>query len=447
MKKLLSMGLIIGSVSLANAYNINIVKGWNNIGLNEDYNISTSMNNNIDIIWHYNNQKKEWEVFSKKYNISTYPHIKDNIKNGDAVWLFSDINQTINISSKSKNIIASYGNYQIIKNNNKYYFKDINLSKEFYFDVNGSIQNTEIRAIENGALFDFISKTGKNYNDSNSTAYVGYFDGNNISLKKVGTSKYLNNFNDISLLPNNQYLMMFNGCCNNDATFLVFFNPENNKFNIEKFSNVNIENTSYNYKNNKRILDELSLYDTANNKTIIYKFNENGIKIINLEGKWRNYQQIDDNLIFVSNYNYSNGDKIAVYDDNGKLISQHQFDKIIRGVGVDYNNNSDNNSTMYIFTQNDINETLNIYSSDDYGENWNRVLSVNNFNYMISYIENVHKKNDGNLSIRMSVNDYRFSIETDDSFKTIKKINYRKNNDILDKNIEDYGNQRIVIYR
>lgn len=442
MKKLLSVALLTGIFSFSYAEKVDLLKGWNNIGLSEEYNVSSFDNSNIDIIWHYNNTTKKWEVYSKKYKIPNYEIIKKNIPAGEAIWIFSEINQDIDISD-SNQIISSYNsynqNYEIVKKEGNYYFDyyDNNISKEFPLEINGSIEDGVIKPLNNGdVLFSLISRTGNKYGETNSTGYMGYIVNNKFKLKKIGTSQYLYNWGEFNKLPNGEYLSVFtNGCCEK-KTFFAYYDPNRNKFSTQEIDNSSLINMNY----TNDYLNKVILYNGLENKTIIYNFNKDSINKITLNGNWKSYQSIDNKVIFISRYNYSNGDKVALFDDNGDLVSKHTFNKIVRAVGVDYSNN-----TIFAFTQNDINETLDIYSSNDYGKTWDKNLSINNFNYMINYVNDVHQTDNG-LSLSMRVNNYSFTIQTEDSFKTIKKINYRKrfNRNLKNNKIEYYGNEKII---
>lgn len=453
MKKLLLCSVIL-CMAFAYDVEVNLTKGWNNVGFSEEYNITSINNENIEVIWYYNTVNKNWEFYSDKYDFLYYPEINHTIPANKAVWVYSDINQTVEVplqlevSNSSGSVetnttnnneyteinttsVNNYNNFEIIncsdynssnfcilEENDTYYF-DFNNSlndEKIKLDINGSVEDTSITPIdENRALFSIV--TNNEYNES---LYAGYFDNNQLNLQFVANSSNYYYNTKIDLLENGDYLLIFSNDENN--IYLLFFDPSNDSFSKDILSDSYIE--SWYYTDN---LTNLDIYNYAQNKTFIYDFSVKPYKEFTLNGDFDEYQSIDNYKIFVDEYdNYGKGDKILIIDNNGSLISKYQFDNIIRAVAVNYNYyDNDNNSTIYVFTHNDINQTMNVYSSDDYGKTWNKILSVPNFNYYISYVSSAYEDDNGSLHVMMYINNGNLQLETDDSFKTIKILNDR----------------------
>lgn len=459
MKKILSSITtlsLLASFSFADT-SIDFVKGWNNIGFSNQYNIKQMTNEkNFKYVWYFNPVNKKWEFYSadnslinlvKSDNIAIMP---DVLPENSGVWVYADNNTTFNISNSSASN-EFYPNNYVYFNNLKYAIGvkngDLYLAKYssdkwdnlVLLDNNFSSYNYPsifVGENENDIVFSYIGK-----NENNSTAYVGTYDGEKVSKKLVTTVTNGNIYSyyggDIFVDPDSnetRYILFetYQWDGNNQHNLIIASNNKN-EWNFTNINNIYSDitiNTSYINRNNGsniKVLNKFSLITSNPLKTVIYDVNNGIHKSVELNDIWKpfmfGYYNQCCSAILVKSYRADlRGKHLALIKNNQAEIKA--FDHFIVAVAV-------TNNELYAFGHDEIGDDLYVYKSDDNGETWKLFKEVKNFDYQIDYINNINVESDGTIYCKMRVNNYSFDIESKDSFETwnIVKNNYRKNND------------------
>jgi hypothetical protein len=182
-------GLLFGSV--------NIYQGWNNIGVSKSSNVKKIFNNeDFKYVWYFNPINKKWNFYSFNEYFLNYAKekgfeiIPDVLPDGSAVWVYSDINTSI--EKNDNNYFNSYTSssfngvrYAVGKKDGNLYLAegDINKWNKFILLENNvtNISNVLMNVDENNVLFSYM------IGDNNKSVYVGSFDGEKVSKKLVKT--------------------------------------------------------------------------------------------------------------------------------------------------------------------------------------------------------------------------------------------------------------------
>ena len=147
MKNFIKKLSIVSIMALGvNAQVVNLTQGWNNIGIVGDTPISSFNNNNVQIVWEYDSVNHKWLFYSplETYMDQVRRWINDGfdygfintLRAGDAVWVYSSNNTTINIGAVAYTSMMGFvkdainnipiNSFTVLVDNQEYNFNDSN---------------------------------------------------------------------------------------------------------------------------------------------------------------------------------------------------------------------------------------------------------------------------------------------------------------------------------
>jgi len=281
-------------------------------------------------------------------------------------------------------------------------------------------------------LFAYVGSS-----DNNKSAYVGIYDGKNVSKKLVKQVEngWINIYYDRIFTNSNDTNMQYifftqeNWKDPSQNQIIIVTNDANENWYFKLLLNSKLINLNYDYKWDKNheisfLLNSFTTLTLNPLKTSIY--NNELSKITELPGVWNSITKFNDTYMYVSSYyTYERrGKYLITVDKNGNIISKNKFDHFVTEIA------SIDDNELYAFAHDAIGDNLYIYQSTDDGKTWDLFKTIKNFNYQIDYIIRLEKQSDGNIYCKMRVNDYSLSIESNDTFEnwSISKTNYRVNN-------------------